>query len=531
MSDDRTRQARPARALRPARGVLTFVAVALGAAALAAGVLVAPSPAADPPPPGALTTTGPTPPPHVRPATGARSSAVEGPGEHLIAGVPAYLWRDGCGPTSVGMVVGYYDTHGFAGLIAGDASTQTTAASQSIASHRDAGSDRHYEDYSLPKETGSAILPDRSAAPAGDEHASDSVADFMHTSWSADGLAYGWSYSNMVGPSFVGFAQLKLTGVTATYRSYYYAGSGSSALTFAVLQQEVDAGRPMVFIVDSSGDGTTDHAIAAIGYRETNGYPEYACWDTWSTTVRWARFQGMSSSYTFGVWGATALSLTANASPSPSPSPSISSSPSASPSASPIPSPSPSPRLDSVAPVTTVRGADAGWHRAPVTLSFAAADDDSGVDFVETDADGAGWSALPSLPGTLLFSGQGTHEVEYRAVDLAGNLETARSCRVRIDTEGPLTGARRASARRGQRLTLRYRIEDLTAKARVRIVIRTLAGGPRKTLRLGLRGTNAVRSCRWRCSLPRGSYRYFVYATDQAGNRQARLGSAGLVVR
>ena len=35
----------------------------------------------------------------------------------------------------------------------------------------------------------------------------------------------------------------------------------------------------------------------------------------------------------------------------------------------------------------------------------------------------------------------------------------------------------------------------------------------------------------WRATLPRGTYRLCVYATDQAGNRQATAGSAPLVVR
>ena len=32
--------------------------------------------------------------------------------QQIISGVPYYLWRYGCGPTSVGMVAGYYALHG-----------------------------------------------------------------------------------------------------------------------------------------------------------------------------------------------------------------------------------------------------------------------------------------------------------------------------------------------------------------------------------------------------------------------------------
>jgi hypothetical protein len=166
-----------------------------------------------------------------------------------------------------------------------------------------------------------------------------------------------------------------------------------------------------------------------------------------------------------------------------------------------------------------------------VTLTFSATDEGSGVDFIETDLDGAGWAPLAGLPGSLDVAGLGIHPVSYRSTDLEGNLEDARTCSVKIDAERPVTKARPASVRRGARVRLRYRVGDLTPRASVRIVVRTLSGQPRKTLRLGLRGTNSFRSAAWRCKLPRGAYRFFVYATDQAGNRQARAGSARLTGR
>ncbi|HET6474756.1 MAG TPA: hypothetical protein VFH93_01575, partial [Thermoleophilia bacterium] len=225
------------------RAALAPAAILLATAALVAGVYAAAAPAADPAARPALTTTGPVPPATVKAPTGARRAAAAA-GETVIAGAPAYLWRDGCAPTSVGMIVGYYDGHGFPDLVDGDASSQgaNPAVSQMIASHGSAEEPRHYEDYALPKETGSTVLADKSAAPAGDEHVSDSVADFMHTSWSSDGLAYGWSFTNMAGPAFAAYVQSRLTGVTANYRRLFYG----LTLTFSALQQEIDAGRPLV---------------------------------------------------------------------------------------------------------------------------------------------------------------------------------------------------------------------------------------------------------------------------------------------
>lgn len=78
--------------------------------------------------PQALSTSGPTPPAGcvLTPATA--KAAV------TIPGVPAYIWRHGCGPTAVGMVAGYYDGNCYPDFFDGDASTETAETQQGIAS-------------------------------------------------------------------------------------------------------------------------------------------------------------------------------------------------------------------------------------------------------------------------------------------------------------------------------------------------------------------------------------------------------------
>ena len=164
-------------------------------------------------------------------------------------------------------------------------------------------------------------------------------------------------------------------------------------------------------------------------------------------------------------------------------------------------------------------------------MTFPATDEGSGVDFTEAALGDAELTKLPDLPGTLDVSGQGVHTVRYRSTDKDGNVEVTRTCAVRIDAVGPVTSARAASVRRGARVTLRYRVDDLTPKANVRLVVRTPGGRQRAALKLGWRGTNAARSLSWRCTLVPGAYRVVVLATDQAGNRQATAGSARLTVR
>ena len=270
-----------------------------------------------------------------------------------------------------------------------------------------------------------------------------------------------------------------------------------------MLQGEIDAGRPMVFYVDCTGDGVSDHAIAVIGYRDGGDGPEYAYWDTWDRTVQWSPFREVSPLYKWGVYGGTTFELSTAGG-----------------------------AVDFSKPVTTLGGAPAGWSATPVTLTFEATDQGSGVAAVEAAVDDdAGFTPLVGLPASLEVSGQGVHTVRYRARDKSDNVEATHSCTVSIDAEGPVTAARAARVRRGARVTLRYQVDDLTPKASVRLVVRTPAGRWRATLHPGWRTTGEEHGAVWRATLPRGVYKLVVYATDQAGNRQAAAGSARLVVR
>jgi hypothetical protein len=234
----------------------------------------------------------------------------------VIPGVPLYKWRDGCGPTATAMVVGYYDSKGYQNLVEGDASIQNTTngatdpVSQMIASHSTDGTPRHYEDYSLPGETSMTIIPDKSELPIGDEHVSDSVADFAHTSWSYDNSGYGGTWSSFISSGFTGYVRTKYSDV---YPKITVGGLNDTLMVerFNTLKTEIAANRPMEALIDTSGDGRTDHYVTIVGYREVNGYPEYASLDTWSTTtVRWAQFRPMSTAYAWGIWGLYTFSMT-----------------------------------------------------------------------------------------------------------------------------------------------------------------------------------------------------------------------------
>jgi hypothetical protein len=242
--------------------------------------------------------TGPAPTKGYQPYLGPVNTTTE----TVIGGVPAYLWRHGCGPTAAGMVIGYYDTHGFPLLIPGDASTQTNAVDQAIATGD--GAATHYSDYSLPMDSSpNPIQPDLSEPPAGDEHASNSLADFMRTSWSSENNYYGWAWFSHVDDSFEGYVPWAETA----YHAHYGVGTFSESwgdFTWQDLKDEINLSRPMVFLVDSDGNGGTDHFVTVIGWRDSNGYEEYGCLDTWGAAIRWERFRAMSSDYSWGVYGA-----------------------------------------------------------------------------------------------------------------------------------------------------------------------------------------------------------------------------------
>ena len=255
----------------------------------------------------AQSTTGPVPP------SGALLSPSHAPSATAVTlDVPAYSWRHGCGPTAAGMVIGYWDSHGFPALISGDAWTQTPAVNEAIASSN--GIQSHYTDYVLPMETGSESepLPDKSEPPVGDEHPSNSLGDFMHTSWSADGNFYGWSWFSGVAPAFSGYVNYVNQTTGSHYAAIthnYYMSDGS--LNWSLLKNEIDAGRPVVFLVDSNGDGYTDHFVTVRGYDESGGVQYYGANNTWDTLSEphWYEFGPMQIGKPWGVYGAITLQL------------------------------------------------------------------------------------------------------------------------------------------------------------------------------------------------------------------------------
>ncbi|MFQ5811071.1 MAG: OmpL47-type beta-barrel domain-containing protein, partial [Armatimonadota bacterium] len=95
-------------------------------------------------------------------------------------------------------------------------------------------------------------------------------------------------------------------------------------------------------------------------------------------------------------------------------------------------------RIDTAPPGTEVdlegTTGDDGWYVTPVNVIFLASDATSGVNETLYRVDGGPW--LP-YSTSLALQADGTHLVEYRSVDRAGNVETVHELEVRIDRTRP----------------------------------------------------------------------------------------------
>jgi len=171
---------------------------------------------------------------------------------------------------------------------------------------------------------------------------------------------------------------------------------------------------------------------------------------------------------------------------------------------------------------------------APVLNGFAWKSTDCRLRFRTPEGAWSGWRQYVARTSWQLEAGDGPKTVDVEYSDESGILVTA-SDTIGLDTVRPVTRAPyRASARRGTSATLLFSVMDpepCCGSADVTIEIRTLGGRLVKTLRRFDRPTNAHLTARFTCRLKARNYRFFVLATDAAGNRQAGVASNRLVVR
>jgi hypothetical protein len=156
------------------------------------------------------------------------------------------------------------------------------------------------------------------------------------------------------------------------------------------------------------------------------------------------------------------------------------------------------------------------------------------------DAGGAwtSWEPYAAVGSSTLLPGDGPKTVEAEYRDAALNV-LARSDDIFLDTRKPVTKAPYvASARRGHTAYLKYKVTDPrpgSPTATVTIKVKNHAGTTVKTLTfINAKPVNTLLTTSF--TVPRtwkaGTYKFYVYATDLAGNKQVTpVGSNKLIVR
>ena len=201
---------------------------------------------------------------------------------NVLQDVPAYDWYHGCGPTAAASVIGYYDLHGFPNLY--DASGwEQVKMTDNVKDH--ISSPAHNAKYDPTPDDPTLPVPPNT-----------SIACWYRTS--VDPLQYGWSYLSRSDDAFEGYL---------TYRGYecdsWYESYASGQFTWNDLVTEINASRPVMFLVDTNGDGATDHFVPVFGYDDRGATGKYyGCYTTWSESesIAWKEFRGMGNPWGVG---------------------------------------------------------------------------------------------------------------------------------------------------------------------------------------------------------------------------------------
>ncbi len=177
----------------------------------------------------------------------------------------------------------------------------------------------------------------------------------------------------------------------------------------------------------------------------------------------------------------------------------------------------------------------AGWSRTPVTVTLAGSDSQSGVDSLLYRVGSTGDYGWYNSESPIQVATQGVTEIFSYATDVAGNVGTPTVTYVRIDSRRPtLSAPYAATVVRGHKAILKYRVNDPrpgSPSASVVIDVKNARGKVVRVLTYKNESVGKLLAASFVCKLARGSYRFYVRATDTAGNPQVRIVSNRLTVR
>ena len=193
---------------------------------------------------------------------------------------------------------------------------------------------------------------------------------------------------------------------------------------------------------------------------------------------------------------------------------------------------------DTTAPVTTIAGADSAWHNTDVVLTVTATDDQSGVQNTQYAFDTTSPAILVGNTITVPADGsfEGANTVTAWSTDWCGNIEDpGAEVTVKIDTVGPKTYSYPpATVKAGKKATAKfgYRADDVTPKCDITLKIKVKKSGKVvRTYKFNNKATGKKWTYKVKPNLSKGTYVLYVYAVDQAGNSQSKLGYKSFKVK
>lgn len=246
-----------------------------------------------------------------------------------LSSVPEYDWRNGCSPTSTGMMMGYYDLNGYGGLYyqklipRGPAETSTFVLSSQRANKSISSSDHIADYYTGYTNSGDDPCNGNLTTCHG---GGNCLADFMGTSqdmdWltitsgcsssgltkpvNSDGGTRFWNYS---GGTVLTWATMDSwdncfwetsgmygIGEYVQYRGYSHsslynqkidAAVASGGFTYANFKTEIDNGRPVLIHV-------IGHTMLGYGYLDPNTIYLRDTWSAGLHTMTWGGTYGSS---------------------------------------------------------------------------------------------------------------------------------------------------------------------------------------------------------------------------------------------
>ncbi|SEM41279.1 hypothetical protein SAMN04489760_11446 [Syntrophus gentianae] len=245
-------------------------------------------------------------------------------GDKILSDTPTYNWWYGCSPTSAGMMVGYYDRKGYAGL------SYSNLVKNGVAEKTTYPSTEGSWDYLAQSAIASKAHVDafyrNGYLGSGDDIARvgsfDSLADFMGTNQDAhgnsngsttfyywtngaaftaqDALDYGFQDDDgMYGiMEYLQYSGYDVPSLTSIYTQAIYSSTALNGFTFDQYKAEIDAGRVVMIQVEG-------HSMFGYGYGD-NGLIYFN--DTWTdqeNSMTWGgSYAGMQQ------WGVVCFELT-----------------------------------------------------------------------------------------------------------------------------------------------------------------------------------------------------------------------------